>query len=240
MADAFGRALLDHYHGEREQLLYQCDGDRVKTHPVGDFYFDDFETEPGAEWIDRRLNGPLVDLGAGAGRDTLHFQRCFETVALDHSDALVTLLDERGVDDPVQGDMFALPERFDPGRFRSVLAFGTQVGLAKSVAGLRAFLNDLATVTTSDATVVFDGYDPAHEGATDMLGFRADPKPGLAFRTVHYEYADLVGDTLLFRLFSPGRFRDVATETGWSVVDVHRPHNSYYYLIALEKRSATR
>jgi hypothetical protein len=235
MAEAFGQALQDHYRGERDADLYQRDGDETLRHPVADFYFADFHAQPGADWLDEQLSGPLVDLGAGAGRDALHFQGRFETVALERSGPLVTLLQERGVEVVEEGDMFRLPEQFERDRFQSALAVGTQLGLATSRAGVQSFLRDLATVTTDDATAVVDGYDPTADGASDMLGFRPDPTPGLAFRVLHYEYENLVGDTLLFRLFSPDRLREIAADTPWTVTAVRRPTGAYHYLVALEK-----
>lgn len=235
MADAFGQALLDHFRGEREAPLYQRDGEASKIHPVGDFYFGDFEAEPGAQWIESHLTGPLLDIGAGGGRDALYFQERFETHAIEVSDALVTLLAERGVTNARHGDMFALPETLEPDRFRSVLIAGTQLGLVKSRAGLRAFLDDLGTVTTADATAVVDAYDPAYEGAPEMLGYRTDPTPGLAYRVLNYEYDGLLGETLLFRLFGPDRLREVVSDTGWAVAEVRRPHDAYYYRAALRK-----
>lgn len=235
MASAFGSALLEQHRGERETPLRQRDGETVKTHPVEDFYFGDFPNEPAADWVASWLDGPLLDLGAGAGRDALHFQDQFETVALDVDPALVTLMDERGVLDARRGDMFALPERFERDRFRSVLCVGTQLGLSKSMQGLRSLLGALGRVTTADGTAVVDGYDPTYEGAAEMLGFRADPTPGLAFRVLTYEYDGTVDPTLLFRLVSPDRLREATTGTDWRVADVRRPHDAYYYRAALEK-----
>jgi len=235
MTDPFGRALLDHHRGEREEPLRQRDGEDVRTHPIEDFYFGAFEAGAESEWIASRLAGPLLDMGAGAGRDALYFQERFETVAIEVSDALVTLLEERGVENARRGDMFSLRETFEANRFRSALARGTQLGLAKSRQGLRAFLDDLAHVTTPDATAVVDCYDPTYGDAPEMLGFRSDPTPGLAYRTFHFEYGDAAGETLLFRLFSPGRLREAAAETGWSVAEVRRPHDAYHYLAALTK-----
>ncbi|AFZ71698.1 class I SAM-dependent methyltransferase [Natronobacterium gregoryi] len=236
MSDAFGRALLDHYRGQREDPLYQRDGDRVLSHPVEDFYFGEFEAETDTGWLESHLEGSLLDVGAGAGRDALYFQARFETVALEVSESLVTLLAERGVEDVRHGNMFDLRETFDHDRFRSVLIVGTQLGLAGSMAGLQALLEDLATITTPAATVVVDGYDPTSERADEMLGFRADPTPGLAYRVLHYEYADLVGDTLFFRLFSPDRLREATTGTDWIVTEVRRPRDTYYYRASLEKQ----
>ena len=236
MADAFGRALLDHYRGDRDAPLRQRDGDDALTHPIADFYFNDFADVPDAAWLESHLEGPLLDVGAGAGRDALYFQERFETVALEVSESLVTLLRERGVENVVHGDMLALCEHVDPDRFRSALIVGTQLGLVKSMAGLRAFLEDLAVVTTADATAVVDAYDPTYEGADEMLGFRADPAPGLAYRVLHYEYEDRQGETLLFRLFSPDRLEDAAADTEWGVADIRRPHDAYYYRALLAKR----
>ncbi|AQL41225.1 SAM-dependent methyltransferase [Halorientalis sp. IM1011] len=236
MTSAFGRALLDHYRGDRETPLRQRDGEETKVHPIDDFYFGEFPDEPAADWVESWLDGPLLDIGAGAGRDALYFQDQFETVAIDVDPDLVTLVDERGVADARQGDMFALREAFDRDRFRSVLCIGTQLGLASSMHGLRSLLGDLAHVTTADGTAVVDGYDPEFEGAGEMLGFRDDPTPGLAFRVVSYEYDGTVDPTLLFRLVSPDRLREATAGTGWRVADVRRPHDNYYYRAALEKQ----
>jgi hypothetical protein len=237
MGDAFGRALLDEYRGDRTEPLYQCDGPERLVHPVEDFYFGSFADQPDASWLESRIDGPLLDVGAGAGRDVLHFQDRFEAVALEHSQALVTVLAERGVSAVRHGDMFALRETYDRDRFRSVLLLGTQVGLTGSIPGLRSLFRSLAEITDEAGTAVFDGYDPTVEGAAEMLGFRSDPTPGLAFRVINYAYDGVVGETLLFRLFSSARIREATRGTPWTVTDYTRPGGSYYYRAALAKES---
>lgn len=235
MGDAFGQALLDHYLGRREQPLLQRDGTHTLVHRIDEYYFRDFEQVPDPEWLEGWLTGPLLDMGAGAGRDSLHFQNRFETMALEISESLVTLLRNRGVKEVCHGDMFNLTDHFERRRFRSALGVGIQVGQSRSMEGLRVFLEDLAAVTTADATAVVDGYDPNREGADEMLGYREDATPGLAFRVLHYQYGDIVGKNRLFRLFSPERFREATTGTDWTVVDLRYPHDTYHYRIALEK-----
>lgn len=237
MADAFGRALLEHFRDERTDDLRQRDGDEVLIHPIEDYYFGSFEDEPGADWLRSQLDGPLLDIGAGSGRDSLYFQQHYETVALEISNNLRTLLQEREVHTVSQGDMFALPSLFERDRFQSALVLGTQLGMAGSMLGLREFFGDLAHITTADATAVVDGYDPTFEGADGMLGFRADPTPGLAHRVLRYEYDGSIGDTLCFRLVSPDKLRAATTGTGWSVSDINRPHSAYYYQAALAKQA---
>ncbi|WP_101294036.1 methyltransferase domain-containing protein [Halegenticoccus soli] len=238
MSDPFGRAVRDCHRGTRDEPLVQRDGDEALDHPIERFYFDEFAAD-GEEgtWLESRLGGPLLDLGAGAGRHALYFQERFETVALEVSDHLVETMRERGVRDARRGDMFALRDAFGRDRFESALAIGTQLGLAGSVQGLRRFLGDLAFVTTPDATAVLDCYDPERGRCAELLGFRPDPTPGLAHRIMHFEYEGDVGETLLFRLFSPDRVREAAVGTGWVADEVRRGSGAGdpHYRIALAK-----
>jgi len=238
--DPFGRALRDHYHGDREAPLVQRDGPQSREHPVEQFYFRAFPGEGDdlqRAWLASWLDGPLLDAGAGVGRHALYFQEQFETVAIEVSESLVETMTDRGVADAREADMFDLTAAFERDRFRSVLAYGTQVGLAGSMGGLRRFLGDLAFVTTPDATAVLDCYDPDAQGATEMLGYRADPTPGLASRVMAFEYEGDRGRPLLFRLFSPDRLREATLGTGWTVAETKRDltDNDVHYLAALAK-----
>jgi SAM-dependent methyltransferase len=236
MADPFGRAVRDHHRGEREEPLIQRDGEETREHPIEQFYFTEFtaESEPG-RWLESHLEGPVVDLGAGAGRHALYFQEQHETVAIEVSENLVATMRDRGVTDAREGDMFSLRETFERDRFRSALAIGTQLGLAGSMDGLRRFLGDLAAVTKSDGTAVVDCYDPARIEEGDLLGYRPDPTPGQAARVMTFEYEDELGETLLFRLFGPDRIREAAVGTDWRVADVCYGDEGPHYRAALNK-----
>ena len=237
MPSPFARAVRDHHRGERDASLIQCDGEERRDHPIEEFYFTDPAGEDVA-WLADRLAGPLLDLGAGAGRHALVFQERVETVAVEVSDALVETMRERGVEDARRGDMFRLREAFDRDRFGSVLANGTQVGLAGSLQGLRELLGDLAYVTEPDGTAVLDCYDPTVEAAADLLGYRSDPARGLAHRVMYFEYEGETGEILHFRLFGPDRLREATAGTGWTVADIRRSDedSGRYYRATLEKR----
>jgi hypothetical protein len=222
MSNPFGRAIRDHYLGEREAPLLDRDGDESREHAIERWYFGEFD---GDDWLESHLDGPLLDMGAGVGRDALYFQDRFETVAIEVSDRLVATMRDRGVADARSADMFSLSEHFERDRFRSAYARGTQIQLAGSMAGVRRFLNDLAHVTTPDATAVFDGYAPELDATADVFGYREDPAPGLAYRVYHCVYEGEIGETLLFRLFSPDRLREAAVGTPWTVAEVRYPRS---------------
>jgi len=238
MADPFGRAIRDHHLGEREHPLVDRDGDTTREHPIEQFYFSGVE-DTNIAWLDEHLSGPLLELGAGAGRHALVLQERYETVATEVSEPLVRTMRERGVADARRADMFDLRAAFEADRFGSAFARGTQVGLAGSLDALTEFLQDLAAVTTPRATAVLDAIDPGHERAADLIGHRPDPTPGLAHRAYHERYRGEVGETLLFRLFSPERFRQATLDTPWHVHDVRRSAaSSAHYQVALSKRPA--
>lgn len=239
MSDPFGRAIRDRVRGEQTEPLLQVDGDSVREHPIDDFYLG--ERDPEGEytrWLEAHLSGPLLDLGAGAGRDALYFQGRVETVALEASEHLVATMRDRGVERVVLGDMFDLPAAFDRDRFGSVLAYGTQVGLVRSRYRLREFLGDLASVTTDDATAVLDTYDPEETTGEDLLGVRADPEPGMGFRVMHFEYEGDRGETLLFRLFAPEVLERACVGTPWEVAEVRYGEGAHYTAALSKGRAA--
>lgn len=215
--DPFGRAIRDHYLGDRDQPLIDRDGGESREHSIEKWYFGTHREDA---WRDTWMSGPLLDLGAGVGRDALYYQERFETVAIEVSEHLVETMRDRGVNDARLADMFALPNYFERDRFRSAHAIGTQVGLAGSMTGVREFLNDLAYVTTPDAAVVLDNYAPSKAAMEDVFAYRDEPTPGLGYRTYHEVYDGEVGKTLLFRIFSVNRLREATIGTPWTVDEV--------------------
>lgn len=231
MSDPFAKALSDYHFDEMQGPLLYRRGEKTQEVSI-DFYFE--EVDASGSWLESWLSGPMLDMGAGAGRHSLYFQDQFETVAIEQNNTLVELLRDRGVTDARRVNMFKLTETFDSGRFQSAIALGTQMSLARSMVGLKEFLRDLSEVTTPNATAVLDGYDPDHETTQEKLDFYADPADGLAYRLLQVEYDGILGEPWLYRLFTPERVREAAEDTEWEVAEVrHGP--DHLYQLALKK-----
>ncbi|WP_276252453.1 class I SAM-dependent methyltransferase [Halomontanus rarus] len=216
MSMPFAQAVRDFRLDQQRGPLVSHRGEEVEEHPL-ELYFSEFAAEgDDGSWFESWLDGPLLDLEAGAGRHTLYFQQQFETVAVDQSELLVETMRDR---------------------FRSVLVFGTQMSLARSIHGVRQFLSYLAFVTAPDATAVVDGFDPEHEQTTEMIDYYADPARGLAYRVLQFEYDGTLGEPWLYRLFTPDRIRDATVGTDWDVVDVNPGAGdwAHHYKLALKK-----
>jgi len=236
VTEVFARALRDWYRDEFDGPLRYRDGEGTVEHDVAG-YFESWEPEGSDSFFDG-VEGPVLDMGAGAGRQALYCQRHAETVASEPSDALVAVLRDRGVESVVQEDMFSLRESFDRDAFAAAYSVGTQAGIAKSIPGLRAFLGDLAYVTGPDATALLDGYDPEHERTRELIGFREDPAGEVSHRLVQYEYDGELGRPWLFRLFAPEAVREATVGTGWTVSAMRSPDGdwSHTYNAVLSKR----
>lgn len=238
--DPIGTAMLDYQrHGAVQgECLYRDGADTMDGH-VHENYFVARD-----EWADdtherlRAVEGPVVDVGCGAGQHSVWFQdHGVDVVAFDLSPGAVEAARERGVEDARVLDMFDIAEDFPRDRFRTAWVNGTQLGLTGSLAGAREFLSDLARVTDEDGAAMVDNYRP-RELEPDFFGHRPDPRDGVAHRTLHFEYhrdppegeavtdagrrsddgrEHLVGRNLHFVLFGPDRLRDVTVGTPWTV-----------------------
>jgi len=180
--------MLSYQRGEYERgdLLYR-DGDRTRAGDVAENYFGDpFDPSEFAERRYAYIDGPVIDVGCGAGRDALYLQERYETLAVDVSPPAVRAARERGVAHAAVMDMFdlAVPD----GRFRSVHVVGTQASLASSLTGMSALLAEFARVTDAHGTAVVDMLDPTVDGFEEAFGYRRDFRRGMARRTFHFEY----------------------------------------------------
>lgn len=237
--DALGLAMLDYQRGSLRGDCRYVDGtETADAHIYENYFGDPTQWNASTKRLLDSLDGPVVDVGCGAGNHTLYLQeRVDDVVAFDVSPGAVAAARARGVDDAVVADMFDIP--FARGRFRSVWMCGTQLGLAGSLAGVSALLSNLAYVTDEEASAVVDNYDPRAADAEQILGYRPDPREGVARRAFYFEYdrgdERLVERTLSFVLFGPERLRDATVGTPWSVHAVHENPTGGHYRAVLKK-----
>jgi RimJ/RimL family protein N-acetyltransferase/SAM-dependent methyltransferase len=160
-ADAWGRALKDHHRTVWVPTpeLESDDGQvGPAMHPE---WF--FRTHDQWDWWERDLleavtQGPVLDLGAGAGRVSLWLQdRGLDVTAVDSSPGAVAVCRARGVHDARIGDLNEPP---DDKRWQTILLLCGNLGLGGSRDGTRALLTRLAQIAAKDAVLIGDTVDP--------------------------------------------------------------------------------
>lgn len=227
--DPLGRAMLAYQRGEYERGdLRYVDGMERQRGYVEEHYFTQTDGTARHAFVE----GPVLDVGCGAGRDALYFQERHETIAVDVSPHAVRTARERGVECVATMDMFDLP--LPAGAVRTVHCHGTQAQFARSAAGLAGLLAEFARATDARGRATVDAHDPTAPEAGDLFGYRPDPRPGVAWRAFHFEYGSVVGPTLAFRLLSPTRFREAVAATEWEVADT-LGEGGRHYVVCLRK-----
>ncbi|WP_410764854.1 class I SAM-dependent methyltransferase [Haloferax sp. DFSO60] len=232
--DALGTAMLDRFRGSLRAPCIYRDGDETADAHIVEHYLVSQEQWPDSKWefLDS-LRTPLLDVGCGAGQHSLAVQERGEVVAFDVSPNAVRTARERGVENVLVGNMFSPPVDDDTG-FETLLAVGTQIGLAGSLDGLAELLDTFASLTTETGELVVDSYDPTSLTPETCFGYRDDPREGFARRQFHVEYGVLHEPTLDFLLCSPERLEAVAETVGLDVREVVVPHeDSAYYRMRL-------
>ncbi|PCR92011.1 class I SAM-dependent methyltransferase [Natrinema ejinorense] len=243
LADPLGRAMLAHHRDTPGRLTYR-DGADVQDGNVAEFYFSSPDSW-NRETIDvlERLTDhePILDVGCGAGKHLLWWaDRGADAIGVDASPNAVRTARERGLEDVLVGDMFDLP--IETGAFGAVHAVGTQIGLGRSLAGIREVLAEFARVTADGGVAVVDNYDPTRLDE-DFFGYRSDPREGIAHRCFHLEFEREtedgeqrreVGRTLQFLLCSPVRLREATTGTPWQPCHVARTDGTAHYRTVLK------
>lgn len=201
--DAFGLALADHLADRPAPpplLLEEGDG-RIGA-AMAPFEF--FTTWDQWTWWEREiladLDGPVLDLGCGAGRHALHLQQSgLAVTALDISPGAVAVSRRRGLTDVRHHDL-----RDPPGekRWTTVLLMCGNLGVAGGWEQTRQLFRDLAAVCAPGARIIGDTVDPS-------------PSPPDTPLRLHY--GDVVSPWWTQRNVPFAEVPALAAGTGWTV-----------------------
>lgn len=202
VGDAWGTALLDHLRGRDvvQPMLEVDDGTVVPAmHP--EWFFRDFERW---DWWDRELlstikSGPVLDLGAGAGRASLYLQaRGLAVTAVESSPGAAEVCRHRGIRDVRIADLNDPP--VDP-PWTTILLLCGNLGLGGSWEGNRRLLTRLAQITAPGALLVGDSVN--YQGRAEI---------GLRIR-----YRDVVTPWWRQRNIAAHEVPALVDGTGWTV-----------------------
>jgi SAM-dependent methyltransferase len=220
--DAWGHALLDYLESRPvEQPELEIDDGTVVPAMDPEWFFrdhDDWEPKE-QELIDLIRAGPVLDLGAGAGRAALHLQaKGLDVTAVESSPNAAEVCRRRGVADVRVQDLNDPPS---DRRWRTVLLLCGNLGLGGSWAGNRRLLRRLAECCEQGALLIADSVN--YEGRAEI---------GLRIR-----YRGLVTPWWRQRNVAAHEIRDLVKETGWAIERHVEADNGADHYLALRLRS---
>jgi SAM-dependent methyltransferase len=207
--DVFGNALQDQFNDNTAETLWLHNSyDEPEEMPV-DIFFRTEEEMPDIELEAMDLcEGRVLDVGGGAGSHALILQeRGFDVVAIDLSPSAVEIMQKRGVQQAVAGDIFSYSgEKFD-----TLLFLMNGIGLTGTVEGFKTFINHAKTLLNEGGQLLFDSSDITYlyedtEKPTDKYYGEV---------SYQYEYKGEKGEWFNWIYIDPQLLRQIARESGW-------------------------
>jgi len=203
--DAFGAALLDCLEGrDVPELVLEEQGDGIGPALHPEWFFRGFKQWA---WWEREIlplveRGPVLDLGAGAGRAALYMQeRGLRVTAVEASPGAAEVCRRRGVADVRLGDVNDPPSDLP---WAGVLLLCGNLGLGGSWDGSRRLLARLAELAAPGAVLVGDTVTP--DGPAQVL--------------LRIRYRDLVTPWWPQYNIPAGEMAALVEGTGWGM-EVH-------------------
>jgi SAM-dependent methyltransferase len=166
-----------------------------------------------------RVTGTVLDLGAGAGRHSLHLQRLGHAVtAVDASPGAVTVCRARGIADVRFAD---LNDRDFEGRWATILLMCGNLGLGGDWDPTRGLLRRLARSTPSGGLLIGDSVDPASDDPDDLAYEERNRTAGFhrGHVRLRLHYGDLATPWWHQLNIPPEDVDALVDGTGWTVAE---------------------
>ncbi len=234
MWDLFGKALYDfHTTGTCPEYNWVRDDGWRQEESIA-FYF-----APLQEWKEVELHalqhvrGRVLDVGCGAGKHALEFQRRgLRVTGIDVSPGALTVCRERGVADVHEMDVFNLS--FEPGSFDCATLFTNNLSLGGTQEGVIKLLSELRRVINPGGCVVLTNLEVSVSPNEMHLAYQernrhAGRPPGQI--RMRPEYNGEVGDWIYWLFVSPPDLSALAGSSGWQVRRVAGSQGPYSALL---------
>jgi hypothetical protein len=232
--DSFGQALLDHLEGRATGTLMLEAEDNSSTPAMQPGWF----FQASSEWYDwernalDRLEGPVLDLGCGAGRAALYLQeKGLEVAAIDVSPGAVEVCSRRGLRDVRLGDLCDPPT---DRHWRSILMLCGNLGLAGGWQETQDLLIKLAACSSEEAVLVGDTVDPTITDDTEEIVFQRRQVEQGCYRghvRLRLRYGECVSPWWDQINIAISDIQSLVTGTGWSIRDHHINGIDHYVML---------
>lgn len=166
------------------------------------------------------IRGPVLDVGAGAGRTSLPLQqRGIEVVALDRESACVEAMRKRGVEQVVHSDI----HDYAPGRtFATILLMDSTFGMVGVPDGVPPLMKKLDELLAAEGVILIQ--DAYREANRSVMNAR-------------FEFHGRMGEPFRWLYVGPLALADLVRPLGWDVKVVAQTDTEWYYVAELRRRS---
>lgn len=243
-ADPYGAMLLEQLRsGEKLCELIEREDNYIDTASEPGYYISEYK-----HWSkdERRAisfaKGRVLDIGAGAGRHSLHLQnKGLDVTAIDNSPGAVKVCRARGV---ARSAVLSIADirRFKAASFDTILMMGNNFGLLGDPVRAHNTLAELDEITSDGAVIIAGSLNPYGTTNKEHLRYHRFNRsrgrlPGqITFRV---RFRSLIGEWFDYLLVSPEEMERVLNGTAWHVSrSIGNRQGNYFAVIAKRQPSA--
>jgi hypothetical protein len=155
--DVYGEGLIA-YQNEDKNAFFIVESDIAETESWEiEVFFRPFNKMPELEKIAlKRVEGGILDIGAGAGSHSLWLQdQGKDVTALDISPGAVQVMKQRGIKQVICEDFF----KYEGKRYDTLLLLMNGIGIAGSLKDLSFFFEKARSVLNKNGKIILDSSD---------------------------------------------------------------------------------
>ncbi len=237
--DLFAQALWRFYRTGRATLRIERDDGYIDTEDVSWYLTGYRDFLPIEKQALKSARGRVLDIGCGAGRHALYFQRRgLEVVGIDTSPRMVELARARGVRDVrVANACGRLP--FRDGEFDTVILLGNNLGICGTPPQFRRMLRELHRITSRRGRILGTTRQPSTTNPVHRRYIRRNVEEGRAIGQIRirlvFDHTRGAWFTLL--LLAPTDLMQLAMQEDWELSQVFPRENfEAGYAAVMEKR----
>lgn len=220
MAEVWGPIFLDYLAGESVPHFVERDDGRKEASDSAAHYFEAPRLDAERDLLSR-IQGPVLDLGAGAGSYALYLQSLgLEVTAADSSSIAVEVCRRRGCRHAEVMDLRDLD--LHPASFASVIIMGNTLGAHQTPESLPVLLRALRAGVRQDGHLLVSSVEPLHtENAVHLEYHQKNRDRGLppGLTRIRMSYKDIEEDWMYLWMPTAEELAEAITGTGWELVE---------------------
>ncbi|MHA1910344.1 MAG: class I SAM-dependent methyltransferase [Candidatus Kariarchaeaceae archaeon] len=235
--DIFGYVLKEFYEKSKKvsYLIRRDDGLVSNFEDVTTYFtkYDDWSEEE--QKAMNYTRGYFLDAGAGAGRVALYLQdKGLEGIALDLSELALKVCEARGVKKTIKKSICEITANQLGAKIETIILFGNNFGVCGGEEKTIQMLKNFHKITTDNARIIASSRNATKTDNPVHLKYhqknREEGKPPGLVR-IRLELDEIIGEWWDLLMVSPEEMKELASQTGWKIVDVLGPIKNYIAIL---------
>lgn len=239
--DAYGQEIWAYLNGEKYQEIVERDDGFVDISGGPAIYFAEYRSwsENDKKAI-KLVKGKVLDIGCGAGRNSLYLQKKgYDVTGIDNSPLAIKTCKKRGLK---KARVMSIDQvhKFKPNSFDTIIMFGNNFGLFGSFKKSKILLKKLYKITSQKAQIIAESLNPHGAKVKEHLDYqRLNKKRGRMTGQIRIRirFKNSIGNCFDYLLVSKEEMTKILKGTGWKVKKFINSKSSKYTAIIVKEDS---